>query len=198
MRNQVILASTLAASVLSPLVASAALYSFSFDNVSGTVAGTVTGEIDLGFITTPTGSGTGAASSIMITSAPAALPSLDQGNVVTGWSFQGPNTFTVSNGVITAYQFGATAISATASDDVMCLNSGSGFSLTGVYICLAGENYLGDGSNYVFNTGGASAVTFEQIAEPAAIPLPASVVLLGSAVLGLWGGKRRSAAQERR
>lgn len=166
----------------------AATYSFEFGNVVGDTAGTVTGTIDLGFINSPTGTGTGAADTITITSAPSGFLPLDQGNVVTQWSFQGPNTFSVVNGVISSYQFGATAVAATLSDDVICLNSGGFFWLTGAYACHENENFLGHYPGHVYNVSGAAGVTFEQIS---AVPLPAGGLLLLTGLGGIAAFERR-------
>jgi hypothetical protein len=165
------------------------IYTFSFDNVLGTVAGTVEGEIALDFVSSFSDSGTGAATSITITSAPAGVLPLDEGNVVTSWSIQAMNTFTVTNGVITAYQFGAAAFGGAATDSVFCLNSGAFFPVSVAYVCTANENYLGDGSNFVFNQGGINAVTFVPVTAP--VPAPPALALLATGLGGFWVARRR-------
>jgi hypothetical protein len=141
-------------------------YRFSFDNVIGTVPGTVEGTVEFDFLTSASDSGTGPASSIEIISAPAAIPASSEGDVVTTWMTQAINTFTIVNGVITDYQFGASEGAVpTASDNVFCLNNGGFFEVGGVYVCGSGENYLGDGSNFVYNVDGIQAVDFRPIAD---------------------------------
>lgn len=108
-----------------------------------------------------TGSGTGSASAITINSFPSTLPSISEGNDATSWLTQGLNTFTVVNGIIDQYQFGASeGLVPTGNDVVFCLNDGDFFQLGGVYVCGRNENYLGDGANFVYNTGGIGAVEF--------------------------------------
>jgi len=83
------------------------LYTFSFDNVIGTVPGTIAGTIRFDFLSSPSDSGTGPASDIRITSAPAAIPPSLEGDIVTNWTTQAANTFTIVNGAIVDYRFGA-------------------------------------------------------------------------------------------
>ena len=73
-------------------------FKFSFSNVSGNVSGTVTGEI-FG----PTDDATGPASNVIVDSYPAGLglPALP----LTIFSDIGPNSFTVSSGVVTDAAF---------------------------------------------------------------------------------------------
>ncbi len=162
------------------------IYSFSFNNVIGTVAGTVQGEIQLDFLTSLTDNGTGAASRIEITSVPAGIPASIEGDVVTGWMTQSLNTFTVVGGTLTSYQFGASeGATPGLSDNVMCLNSGGFFVVGGVYVCGPGENYFGDAFSYVYNVDGIGGVIFEarQVPEPPMFAL----LVVGLMGLGLRG-----------
>lgn len=154
---------------------SSVLYTFSFENQLGSVAGTVEGTIVFDFLNSVTDSGSGAASQIQITSFPAALRNFVEGDLVNLWQTRGPNLFTINAGVITDYSFGASEGAVpTRADSVFCLNNGGTFSLAGVYICGASENYLGDGFAFVYNTGGISAVSFgpaQQVSAPITLAL---------------------------
>ena len=77
------------------------LFNFSFNNVSGPVNGTVSGTLDL-----PNGDGTFAATSLKINSAPAALGYTQPVDVLSYFPNVISNSFTVSNGTITASSFG--------------------------------------------------------------------------------------------
>ncbi len=72
-------------------------YNFSIDLSNGDVTGVLTGTLVLGFVN-PGGSGTGTASSLTLTSVPAGFGSLAEGDVVTSWTNQVQNLFTVSQG----------------------------------------------------------------------------------------------------
>ena len=76
------------------------LFNFSFNNVSGPVNGTVSGTLDL-----PNGDGTFAATSLKINSAPAALGYTQPVDVLSYFPTVYENSFTVSNGTITASNF---------------------------------------------------------------------------------------------
>ena len=77
------------------------LFNFSFNNVNGPVNGTVSGTLDL-----PNGNGTFAATSLKINSAPAALGYTQPVDVLSYFPNVISNSFTVSNGTITASSFG--------------------------------------------------------------------------------------------
>jgi hypothetical protein len=76
------------------------LFNFSFNNVSGPVNGTVSGTLEL-----PNGNGTFAATSMKINSAPAALGYTQPVDVLSYFTSVLNNSFTVSNGTITASSF---------------------------------------------------------------------------------------------
>lgn len=96
----------------------AVIYNFSVNLTNGaTVAGAlpttgiVTGTIDLPFVS-PGGSGSGAARSLVLTSIPAGLDNVQLNGaavipVVTSWEHQVANSFTVTNGAVTSFYFGA-------------------------------------------------------------------------------------------
>lgn len=76
------------------------LFNFSFNNIQGPVNGTVSGTLDL-----PNGNGTFAATSMKINSAPAALGYTQPVDVLSYFPSVVNNSFTVSNGTITASNF---------------------------------------------------------------------------------------------
>ncbi len=144
-------------------------YSFSFDGVRGlfdSIEGTIEGIITLDFLASALDSGTESACEIEITSDPLSLTPRE-GSVVTSWTTQARNTFTVLNGVITAYQFGAAEGAVPNSGHfAMCLNSGGFIAVGGAYNCLADENYYGNSFVRVFNFDGIGGVEFNQIPVP--------------------------------
>lgn len=177
------------ATMLLPMPANADLiFEFSFDNVLGTVPGTIEGLIVFDFLSHPSDSGTGAATSIEILSAPGAIPPSIEGNDVTLWMTQAINTFSIVNGSITDYQFGASEGAVPGlNDNVFCLNNGGFFVVGGVYICGPGENYFGDAFDYVYNVDGISGVSFRAVS----VPEPGTLVLLAIGLLGMRFTRRR-------
>ena len=91
------------------------IYDFTVPLTSGNVTGTVMGTLDLPFVNSG-GSGTGSASSLVLTSFPAAFGTLAGGDTVTSWLHQVTDTFTVTSGTITSFQFFATTASADPAD----------------------------------------------------------------------------------
>ncbi|MDJ0649240.1 MAG: hypothetical protein QNJ60_11095 [Xenococcaceae cyanobacterium MO_188.B19] len=131
-------------------------FTFSFSNVTGSVPGTVTGT--LGGLND---NATGAATSLELTSFPAGLGTLEAGNNVLAWSFQSANSFTVTNGSITAANFFATD----GISDGLCLN-------TSCFAGLSNALTLDTASTNTGNNDGFSGVTF---AAAGATPVPFEV-----------------------
>ena len=167
-------------------------YHFSFNDVLGTVSGTVEGTIRFDSFSSPTYTGTAIASEIRITSAPGSVPTSSQGLVLTEWTYIPKNTFTINNGVIVDYQFGAAAAPLSPAENSFCLNNGSVFLFPTTWQCGASENFYGDGTDYVYNSGGIGAVTFAMITSPPkpSVPVP-TLPMLGllslGGLIGLFG-----------
>jgi hypothetical protein len=155
-------------------------FSFSFTNTLGNTAGTVTAEIE-GL----SDNSTGAASDVIIQTAPASLGTLEGTLPIdldaAGWSFLS-NSFTVSGGQITAVNFNA------ASPDFLgslLLNHGA-----------LNDLALG-GSGFVANAGHFAGTTYTPLlAAPPSVPEPASfqIGFASLPVLGLWFWKKRRTA----
>ena len=121
---------------------------------------------------------TGAATSLELTLFPAGLGgTLDQGNNVLAWSNQLNNSFTVTNGSITAADF-----TAANTSDGLCLSAS---------LCFAG---LSNGltfdaaSTNTGNNDGFSGVTFSSAATP--VPFEVNPTLGLLLVGGLFGSNR--------
>ena len=166
-------------------------YTFSFDG-TGTVSGTVTGEVDLEFVGAG-GTGSGAATSLTLASFPSGLGSFSAGDVVTNWEDQITNSFTVTAGVITSFEFYAL----TAGDDSaneLCLNStGNDGGTFGEYDCLAGLNLIQTNANlYDYNFNGLAGVSSTDTGPspssgPADTPEPGTLTLLLTGMAALLG-----------
>ncbi|MCA2554074.1 MAG: PEP-CTERM sorting domain-containing protein [Microcystis sp. M04BS1] len=151
--------------------ASAATFNFSFGNVEGPVSGTVQGTLTL-----PDGDGTNlAATSVIVTSAPAALGYTLPFDVLANFTQNVPgNSFTVSGGVITASSFFAQT-----NSDSFGLNYFPGI-LGSLFSVLGAGN----------STGGvvdinSTTLTYSP-AAPTTVPEPATVLgLLSVAGVGL-------------
>ena len=130
-------------------------FNFSFDNTVGSVAGTVEGTIQ-GL----NDNSTGAASAVLITSFPAGLGgSFDIGNNAVLWDTVLANSFTVTNGAITAASFDAFT---TGNNDVLCLTPSSANCATTTN-GLTLDNF----ATTTFNSDGFGGATYS-----AATPVP--------------------------
>lgn len=157
-------------------------FTFSFDNVNGTVPGTVEGII------TGLEEGTGAADSVKITSFPAGLAgSFDNGNDATLWLFQMANSFTVNSGSIVAADF--LAIHAVGnSSDILCL--GSCFTNNANSLTL--DN---DSTNTANNDGFAGATYTAATSVPFGVSTDLSLLILGG-IYGVSRLRKRMAANK--
>ena len=165
--------------------AQAANYSFSITNtLGGGTAGTVRGEID----GLPNGSGTGKATAIFVRSWPSGLNAFAALTPTTNLVSNATqfNTFTVTNGVISAFNF----LTVSSSGYTLQLNSN-----------VNGQDTLTNLTNgrFVTNFGGINGVRFTQLpvtstalagdfvtSADAAVPEPGSFALF-AAGLGLPG-----------
>ncbi len=162
--------------------AGANTYNFNVDLTYGTVTGTLAGTVDFAFL-----SGTGAASSLVLTSIPAGFGSLAGGNTVTNWADQVSNTFTISGGVITSFDFFALT-AAMDPADAFCLNSTGSANPFGSFTCQPQLNELHAYTSYGYNSNGLNGVQFEQLAST---PESGSMLLLATGLAGLAGVVRR-------
>ena len=156
-------------------------FNFSFTNqfplggVNGTVAGRIDGLAD---------TGTSAATAVFITSSPAGLfyPLSASDNILAQPSvFVGSNSFTVTNGAMTAENFQAQfpiANSVPQEFFALLLNSG---------VPQFNANRFGPTTNFLVLS---TSATFSQVPLPAALPLFAT----GLAGLGLLGWRRKRTA----
>lgn len=151
--------------------AEAATYGFSFSNVDGSVAGTVAGDIVL-----PDGDGTFAASSIFVTSAPAALNYTLPLDILSVFTTVVSNSFTVSGGFITDASFGAQSASGTSA---LTLS----FSVIGSALNAMGS---GDFSIAVVDNDNTTLTL-----PTAPVPLPAAGWMLLAGAAGLVAATRR-------
>lgn len=159
------------------------IFDFSFTNTIGNVPGSVTGEIVLPF----DGDGTGAASKVLLKTFPSALSSIGAPPVdTTLWTYQELNAFTVLAGHVTGasqfYAYTSTSYPSSVID----------LTITTSYLAY-GPGPLVHGTNTEVYS---DATTF----TPASSPEPASLTLLGTAILAFGGfrfcrakkGKRRA------
>jgi len=170
------------------------IYNFSANLTNGTAVGTLTGTLDLPFVSAG-GSGTGSASSLILTSIPSGfgpLGSFGGGATVTSWPDQVSDTFTVTAGVITSFDFMAVTNGDSTLGNYFCINStGSDGGSFGSWECPAGLNELSEtAGTFGYNFGGLSGVTFT---ASSAAPEPATVatMLLGLPVLYLAARRKR-------
>jgi hypothetical protein len=90
------------------------VYDFSVNLTGGFAPGTVTGTIDLPLVS-PSGSGSGEASSLVLTPFPAGIGTLSS-NTVTSWAHQLADAFTVTSRAVTSYYFAADTLGAPTAD----------------------------------------------------------------------------------
>ena len=179
MKKFLVAVTTFAAILVSAAPVHAVSFDFSFTNqfpiggVNGTVAGRIDGLAD---------TGTSAATAVFITSSPAGLfyPLSASDNILAQPSvFVGSNSFTVTNGAMTAENFQAQfPIANTLEFFALLLNSGGP---------QFNANRFGPTTNFLVLS---TSATFSQVPLPAALPLFAT----GLAALGLLGWRRKKKA----
>jgi hypothetical protein len=179
--------------MLAPPANAGIIDNFSIVFSSGDVFGTLTGTVDLPFVNVG-GTGTGAASSVVLTSIPSGFGTLAGGDDVTSWADQVTDTFTVTAGVITSFEFMAVT-SGSTSGDYFCINStvGSAGSF-GSWGCPGNLNELSETADiFGYNFGGASGVTFTPSGTPE--PAAAGLVFFGMASLCFVARRKRRTPQ---
>ncbi|MFT4792635.1 MAG: hypothetical protein ACJAVR_000128 [Paracoccaceae bacterium] len=157
--------------------AEAATYDFSFDNLDGPVAGTVSGYIVLG-----DGDGTFTASTVKVTGAPAALGYTLDYDVLANMLNVIQNSFVVSGGLIDSAN---SVFSAKNGNDSFYLNYQTGNEGTLFNIKGSAHQYTG-----VQDTN-SSILTYSVSTVP--LPAAAPLLIVGLVGLGLLGRKRRAA-----
>lgn len=162
-------------------------YDFFANLTDGTHAGTWTGHVTFNWLTSG-GTGTGGATSFVTTAVPAGIATPTQGWDATQWTHVGANTFSISNGLVTAFQFGAES----APDAfVLCANSDGPFSVVpGQTLCPANYNRVGVKSvAWSSNFDGIQGITFTE--RVSTVPEPSSVLLMAAGLTGLVAVARR-------
>ncbi|WP_424964570.1 VPLPA-CTERM sorting domain-containing protein [Dinoroseobacter sp. S375] len=160
--------------------ANALSFDFSFSNTVGNVAGTVTGTVS-GLAD----NATGAATSLILTSVPAATGGQTNPNTsdVVQWTAIDVNSFTVTNGQITDFMFSA-VLEAAPVFEFFCLGDPACAPVGAE--TLYGTAFFAVPFTFVGTDGGFAGVTF----TPTAIPLPAGLLLMLSALGGLGAARR--------
>ncbi|MEO9896258.1 MAG: VPLPA-CTERM sorting domain-containing protein [Paracoccaceae bacterium] len=160
----------------------AATFNFSFDNVEGNVAGTLTGQI-FGLQDNTSGQ---AATQLIIDTFPSGLGNSPSGAVdfVNDFGTTINNSFDVSNGEITSALF---AIQSSTNGVLLTFVLNRGF-ITNCCGRLTNGLTFDNVDSILANSGGFSGVTYEAVA---AVPLPAGGLFLLTGFAGIAALKRR-------
>ena len=162
-------------------IANAATFNFYFENEDGAVDGAVQGTIEL-----PDGDGSGlAASSIVVTSAPAGLGRTTPFDIFANFTTFFANSFTVVGGMI---DFGASEFGA---QDNVTFNGNFGLNFPG-----AGTFFNAAGSNDLFSgvVDSDSSTLADAPPAPASTPESTSMItLIGVGVLGVASKLKKKA-----
>jgi hypothetical protein len=178
--------------LLVPAAKADSTYDFSIDLTNGNVHGTLTGTLDLPFVS-PGGTGSGAAGSLILTSIPAGFGTLAGGDVVSSWADQDTDDFTVTNGTITSFAFMAFTTGDVTVGDDFCINSlgGSAAGTSVTWTCPGRLNTLSVTAKIFGNNfGGLSGVTFTPtpaVSEPGT----STLTLISFGLLGLIMAMRK-------
>lgn len=169
------------------LAANAASYGFSFDNVEGSVPGTVSGFIEL-----PDGDGTFAATSVVIMVAPAALGYAPGYEVLANLSTVTMNTFTVFHGAIdgAVSWFSAWESSGSGETSIYREFSLNDMSTIGTQLVFAGPGTAGGGGATLDQQN--ATVSFGGVSADVPLPAAAPLLLIGLGGLAALGRKRRA------
>ncbi|MEA5508410.1 PEP-CTERM sorting domain-containing protein [Crocosphaera sp. UHCC 0190] len=159
-------------------VANAATFGFSFSNVNGAVNGIVEGTIEL-----PDGDGTFAATSVFVTSAPAALGYTTPFDVLANFPSVNANSFTVAGGTIDALNSSFLARSAT---EALVLN----FPGVGTFLNVVGTASTLSG----VNDSNSSTLTYSAVPEPLTILGAGAAISFGTAFKRKLAQKKNKAA----
>ena len=153
-------------------------FTFSFTNNVGTVSGTVTGEI-IGL----TNNATGAASQVIITSVPSGLSPFEGTPFdATTWDTQTTNSFTETNGVITAANFNPSDVAGA------CATAAGG--ACSLYLFLNGGGNNGD-LGFAPRSAVESNDGVQYSPAVSAVPEPSSAILMSSALLTIVSAGRK-------
>jgi hypothetical protein len=188
MLRTLLIATTAAAGLLSGGASKAStIYTYSFNNVNGVVAGTVAGRIFL-----PDGDGIFAAFRVFVDASPdLGIPDPTPFDVMGLAGFTTDNDFEVSGGAIVsaafAHVFGPTECTALVmvTGDISFLN---------VYETCDETTGVLDGGSGTTTDGGSVTLSFGQgIAADVPLPATAPLALIGLAGLGLIARRRKAA-----
>lgn len=189
-----LIAATTALAALASTAHAQVTYDFTANLIgtAGASNGLWTGNVTFNWLTFG-GSGTGAASSVITTAVPAGVGNAAQGMNSMLWAAIGNNSFTVTSGVVTSFQFTATS---SPDNYHVCMNStNTTLSAPSGFICPGSYNRIGViGSARGENFDGLQGIRFT--ARPTTVvPEPSTYALIGTGLAGLAFVRRRRSTQ---